>query len=203
MLAGAIFAGGKSRRYGRNKALELLEGKSLIEHAMASLRAFCDPLLVIANDLIPYVHLRATLVRDVIADQGPLGGMYTALLFSPRSWVLCKATDMPFLVADLAKMLLTLREDCDVVVPLFNHRYEPLLALYSRRCLPAIATALEKGDRKITSFYEKVRVRELPEEKWRTVDPDGLSFRNVNTQEDLEQFKGIGIDPDHTGVQWT
>jgi len=189
MLTGAILAGGKSLRYGRNKALEVFHGRSLIEHAVQSLRAFCDPLLVVANDLTPYFHIRATLVQDVVCDQGPLGGIYTALLFSPHNWVFIKATDMPFLVEELAQKMFTSREGHDVVSPMLKDRYEPLLALYSRRCLPAIAAALERGDRKITGFFRKVKVRGLPEEDWRMADPNGLSFKNVNTPENLEQLQ--------------
>lgn len=190
MLTGAILAGGKSLRYGRNKALEVFAGKSLIEHAVLSLSGFCDPVLVVANDLTPYLPLRATLVQDVIRDQGPLGGIYTALLFSPHDWVCTKATDMPFLKADLVKMMGALREGCDAVVPLLNDRAEPLLALYSRPCLPSIVAAIERGEKKITSFYRKVRVRELLEKDWRTVDPEGISFKNINTPEVLDELLG-------------
>jgi molybdenum cofactor guanylyltransferase len=191
MLTGAVLAGGKSLRYGRNKALEVFQGKSLLEYALGSLRSFCDPLLVVANDLKPYLHFRATLVQDILSDQGPLGGIYTALLFSPHEWLFVKATDMPFLVSEVAKLMLALREGFDVVVPMRNDRYDPLLALYSRRCLPPVAGALEKGDRKITTFFRKVRVRVLPEKEWRTVDPEGLSFKNINTSQNLEELKWI------------
>jgi len=189
MLTGAILAGGKSLRFGRNKALEVFQGQSLLENAVESLRRFCDPLLVVANDLTPYFHIRATLVQDVLTNQGPLGGIYTALLFSPHEWIFARATDMPFLVPELVEWMIRLREGYDVVVPVLNDRHDPLLALYSRCCLAPIAVALERGDRKIISFFRKVRVRELPEKEWRTVDPDGLSFRNINTQENLEQLK--------------
>jgi molybdenum cofactor guanylyltransferase len=191
MLTGAVLAGGKSLRYGRNKALEVFRGKSLIEHAVASLRDLCDPVLVIANDLTLYLHLRVALVQDAVPYQGPLGGIYSALLFSPHPWVLAKATDMPLLVEDLAKLMLTLRKGYDVVLPVQDERYEPLLALYSRRCLAPVAAALEKGERKIISFFEKVRVRVIPEADWRVVDPDGLSFSNINTPENLEQLRWI------------
>jgi molybdopterin-guanine dinucleotide biosynthesis protein A len=191
MLTGAILAGGKSVRYGSNKALEIFAGKSLIEHSVVSLSGLCEPVLVVANDLAPYLHLRATLVQDVVREQGPLGGIYTALLFSPHNWVFTKATDMPFLAKDLAKMMVALKGGCDAVVPLLNDRVEPLLALYSRRCLPSIAAAIEKEEKKVTSFYRKVRVRELPEREWRKVDPEALSFKNVNTPDILKELLGV------------
>jgi molybdenum cofactor guanylyltransferase len=193
MLAGAILAGGRSLRYGTNKAFETFAGMSLIDHAVLSLSGFCDPVLVVANDLAPYLHLRATLVQDVVRDQGPLGGIYTALLFSPHDWVFTKATDMPFLNKELAKMMDALREDCDAVVPSLNDRVEPLMALYSRMCLPSIAAAIEQGEKKVTSFYRKVRVRELPEKEWREVDPEGLSFKNINTPEMMKELLEEGL----------
>jgi len=191
MLTGTILAGGKSRRYGRNKALEPFLGKSLIEHAVESLCSLGNPILVVANDLVPYLRVRATLVQDVVRDQGPLGGICTALLFSPHDWVFVKAADMPFMVAELVNMMCALREGCDAVAPLLNDRVEPLLALYSRRCLPPIAAALEKGERKVTSFYRKVRVRELPEEKWRKVDPEGLSFKMSTLRKTSRSSEGL------------
>jgi molybdenum cofactor guanylyltransferase len=191
MLTGVILAGGKSLRYGSNKALEVFEGKTLLDYAVRSLRRFCNPLLVVANDLKPYLHVRATLVQDILRDQGPLGGIHTALVFSPHEWLLAKATDMPFLEPELVRLMIASRETFDVVVPMLNDRYDPLLALYSRRCLASVAAALEKGDRKITKFFPKVRVKELPEREWRTVDPKGLSFMNVNTPQDLEELKWI------------
>jgi molybdopterin-guanine dinucleotide biosynthesis protein A len=188
VLTGAVLAGGRSLRYGRNKALEGFAGKSLIERAVVSLSGFCAPVLVVVNDLTPYLSLRATLVQDLVRDQGPLCGIYTALLFSPHDWVFTKATDMPFLEVDLVKMMCASMDGCDAVVPLLNHRAEPLLALYSRSCLPSIAAAMEKGERKITSFYPKVKVRELREAEWRTVDPEGMSFKNINTPEALNEL---------------
>ena len=76
-----------------------------------------------------------------------------------------------------------------MVVPVRNGRWEPLFALYHRRCIPAIVDAVERGDRKIVSFYGKVKVKELVEKNWRAVDPEGLSFLNVNTPEEMDRLQ--------------
>ncbi len=192
MITGAVLAGGKSVRFGKNKALQDLRGKRFIERAVESLRPFCDPVMVIANDLELYLDLGVTLVRDIIPHQGPLGGIYTALLFSSSEWVLVKATDMPFLIPGLAASLIGAREGFDAVVPMLGDFYEPLLALYNRRCLPPIVRQLENPDeRQIVRFYRKIRVNGIPEEEWRKIDPDALSFRNVNTQDDLVEIDGL------------
>ncbi|MFZ2445200.1 MAG: molybdenum cofactor guanylyltransferase [Syntrophobacteraceae bacterium] len=188
-MTGAVLAGGKSVRFGKNKALEVFEGMRFVERAVASLRPFCDPVIVVVNELALYADLGVTLVRDVLPHQGPLGGIYTALLFSEAEWIFVKATDMPFLVPEMASLMIGAREGFDAVVPKRNDFHEPLLALYNRRCLPAIARQLETDERQIVRFYRKIKVRSIPEEQWRTIDPEAVSFRNVNTPQDLAELK--------------
>lgn len=190
MLTGAVLTGGRSRRYGRNKALEIFKGKRLIDRAVEDLGTFCAPVLVVANNLELYRDVRATLVQDIVPQQGPLAGIYTALLFSPGEWLFVKAVDMPFFVRELAAMMCAARDEAsEVVVPIRDGFWEPLFALYHRRCIPVIADAIERGERQVVGFYRKMKVKEIAEERWRTVDPDGLSFRNVNTPENMEEIE--------------
>lgn len=188
MITGAVLAGGESRRYGRNKALESFRGERLIDRGVNALRGFCDPVLVVANDLSLYLDVRATLVRDVSSRQGPLGGIYTALLFSPNEWVFVRATDMPFLEPKLPDLLLDAMSGYDAVVPMCGDLYEPLLAVYNRRCLQYAAELLERSERQIVKLYKYIRLRSVPEKEWRAVDPEGISFRNVNYPSDLDDL---------------
>ena len=193
-MTGVVLAGGKSVRFGSNKALELLMGKRLIEHALAALRPFCTGLMVVANDLEPYLDLDldAALVRDVVPDQGPLGGIYSALLFSPHDWIFARATDMPFLVPALAEKMIESKNGFDAVVPRLGPHFEPLTALYHWNCCPAVARVLEQeGERKAAHFYRKINVRYVSEEEWRAVDPEGRSFRNANTRQELAKLDGL------------
>lgn len=185
MLTGAVLAGGRSVRYGRNKAFEVFEGERLVDRAVGALRERCSPVFLIANDLRPYLGVSATLLRDIVPFQGPLGGIYTALLFSPNDWVVVRATDMPIFVPEMLECMLDLSgSGADAVVPRLGENYEPLFALYHRRCMPAIAEVLEGPQRNVISIYNKIRLRIFEEDQWRPVDPQGLSFRNVNTPED-------------------
>lgn len=188
-MMGAVLAGGQSVRFGKNKALEDFGGIKFIERAAQSLRSFCDSVIIVANDLAPYAALGLTLVRDVIPHQGPLGGIYTALFFSDSEWVFVKATDMPFLVPEMANLMIGARDGFDAVVPVKDGFYEPLFALYNRRCLHAVARQLEGQERQIVRFFRKVKVRSIAEEEWRSVDPDALSLKNVNTPEDLAEIQ--------------
>jgi len=193
LIAGAVLAGGKSLRFGKNKAFQQLGGKRFIDLAIESLLPFCDPVMVVAGEIEPYLDTGVMLVKDIIPNQGPLGGIYTALLLSPAEWVFVKATDMPFLVPEMASLIIGAKNGFDVVVPKMNDYYDPLLAMYNRRCLPVIARQLQEPDkRQVVDFYRKIKVRAIAEEEWRRVDPNGLSFKNVNTPSDLAEIDGLG-----------
>ena len=192
MITGAVLAGGKSLRFGKNKAFQQLRGKRFIDLAIESLRPFCDPVMAVVSAIEPYLDTGVMLAQDIIEYRGPLGGIYTALLFSPAEWVFVRATDMPFLVPELASMIIDAKEGFDAVVPKMNEYYDPLLALYNRRCIPAIARQLREPDnRQVIGFYRKIRIRTLTESEWRKVDPDALSFKNVNTLSDLAEIDGL------------
>ncbi|MEJ5348845.1 MAG: molybdenum cofactor guanylyltransferase [Desulfosoma sp.] len=190
MIAGAVLAGGKSRRFGRNKALEVFQGLRLIDRAVMNLSRVCDAVMVVANDLLPYADMDLLLVRDIVPQFGPLAGIFTALYFSPHSWVFVRATDMPFLDPSLAHAMtaFTHLPRVDVVVLKKEEKFEPLMALYHVRCLPHIRRCIESDQRQIISFYRNVRVYAVEESQWRRYDPEGRSLWNINTPEDYEQM---------------
>ena len=136
---------------------------------------------VVANDLRPYFGLPATLVRDFVPDQGPLMGIYTALMCSPNPWILARAVDMPFFTPPLlVAMMQECKETVEVVVPLVADQYEPLFALYHRRCLGAIRAVLEEARRQVK---EEVRTALLDFQAATTslalADPPGQGFQQV------------------------
>ena len=74
-VLGAVLAGGQSRRFGSDKALALLAGRPLIDHAVAALTAQCDAVVVVGRDIAP-----APCLPDWPAPgMGPLGGLAAAL----------------------------------------------------------------------------------------------------------------------------
>lgn len=187
-MAGAVLAGGQSRRFGKNKALEDFHGERLVDRVVDAVNRICEPVFLIANELEPYLSVSAHLVQDVLPRQGPLGGIYTALLFSPTEWVFVKGTDMPFFVPEVVEAMLDLRHQADAVVPLNEKKYEPLFGLYHVRCLSFVQEALARSRRQIISFYPRIRLRVLEEDIWRAHDPDALNFQNINTIYDYRQL---------------
>jgi len=124
---------------------------------------------------------------DIYPGCGSLGGIFSGLSAARVNWGLVVACDLPFLNPSLLTYLACLREGFDVVVPVRQGRPEPTHALYSKACLSHIEPRLKSGDLKISGFFEDVRVKYVPEAEIARLDPDFLSFFNVNTPADLER----------------
>jgi molybdopterin-guanine dinucleotide biosynthesis protein A len=119
---------------------------------------------------------------------GALGGLYTALSSARHPSVGVVACDMPFANPNMLKYQynLLLALGVDIVIPRGPDGLEPFHAVYRRQvCLPYVRAALQVGKRRVDSWFEKVKVRYLDENEIKRIDPDGLTFFNVNTPEDL------------------
>ena len=190
-VTGVLLAGGQSRRLGRNKALEPFHGQPLMARVAARLAQLCGELVVVVADLGKAAGLpvppSAGVTADLYPGKGSLGGIYSGLHAAANPWAVVVACDMPFLNVALLRHMLSLREGHDAVVPVVEGYPEPAHAAYSRACLEPIRRRLERDQLKIAGFFDEVRVRYLPEDEVRRLDPDLLSFFNVNTQEDLDR----------------
>ncbi len=189
-LTVAIQAGGKSSRMGRDKSFVLFQGRPLIEVVRAAVEGLGDELILVTNKPDAYAHLGLPMVSDLYPETGPLGGIYTALHHAAHPHVLTVACDMPWLNRPLLAYMAGLRGTADVIVPRWDKFPEPLHAVYSQACLEPIRDKLEAQMYKITAFYGRVAVRFLDRAEIERFDPDGRSFVNVNTAQDLAEEEG-------------
>ncbi len=189
-FAAIVLAGGRSTRFGRDKAGELLRGRSLLQRVLDRLDGIVDEYVVVkaAGQELPaiYASRPITYVEDLFPGTGPLGGLYTGLSCMAAVSAVTVACDMPLLKPALIALLRRLQPGYDAVVPL-NALPEPLCAVYATSCLPAIQAQLDASSYKMTSFLEAVNVRFVEPSEWRRLDADGVSFLNVNSQDNLER----------------
>ncbi len=204
-------AGGDSLRMGQPKALLAVPtpapapaptpapARSLIIHIAARLQPLAPTqTFVVANAAVAH-GLRAwrqavpdddapddfALLPDREPPAGPLGGLAMGLARC-KGWAALVACDMPLVNPALFEELLREvgeqpAEGLDAVVPVVAGRAQPLHALYHRRCLPAIETRLQAGERRMDAFFADVNVRYVDEEQLRSIEPTLQSFTNVNT----------------------
>jgi molybdopterin-guanine dinucleotide biosynthesis protein A/molybdopterin converting factor small subunit len=181
-----ILGGGKSSRMGRAKALLPFDGEPLILHIARKLKSIFIDLVVVAAPDQELPATGAKLVRDEVAYQGPVGGIYYGMRDAAGEFCFVTSCDVPFLSIDLIRYLVSLIEDNDIVAPYWEERFQPLCAVYRRSVLPLLEQQLERGELRPIYLYDKVRTRKVVAEEIRRVDPEGLSFFNMNSPADYE-----------------
>ncbi|HIC91281.1 MAG TPA: molybdenum cofactor guanylyltransferase [Syntrophaceae bacterium] len=196
-ITGAILAGGKSGRYGINKAFIQIGGIRIIDQITQIFRQIFQEIIIITNTPRDYAYLNIKIAQDIIPGLGPLGGIYTGLTYASNERTFTIACDMPFIKSELIYYMINLSGAYDVVVPKIQGRLQSLHAIYSKGCLPYIKELInsprpiDRDNLRIRNFYDKVRVYYLEEHEIKPFDSDHLAFFNINTQEDLEKAEEI------------
>jgi molybdopterin-guanine dinucleotide biosynthesis protein A len=189
-----VLAGGRSSRLGRDKASEVLLGRTLLQRTVDAVSRVADEIVVVrsAGQTLPHVDTEARLsvVEDAYVGAGPLGGIYSGLKAITRQRAVTAGCDMPLLQPDLLDELLRRSSGFDAVVPV-DGVPQALCAVYATSCLPAVHALLEAGAFRTTGLLDCVKVSFLEEEEWRRFDPEGLSFLNVNREQDLSRAKTL------------
>ena len=189
-LTVAILAGGKSSRMGRNKALLHIGEQALITRVIqASKPLLPSELLIVTNTPADYEHLGYRIATDTIKEQGAIGGIVSALHYSQTDAVLVLACDLPFVRTNLLKLLVHEFDQghYQAVIPTVAGYPQGILAVYHRKCLPYFESAIQNDQRKLKTIFGRLEhVMYIDESQWQTADPQGLSFNNVNTPDDLK-----------------
>ena len=181
-----ILAGGKSSRMGRPKALLEFDGAPLIFHLARRLKDLFDEIVVVAAPEQELPELPAMVVRDEVAHQGPVGGIYYGLKAAEKEICFVTSCDVAFLNPSLISYFLRQIVNYDVVVPYWEERLQPLHAVYQRSVLPLLKEQLARAELRPIYLYDKVRTLRIGEDEIRSFDPEGLSFLNMNTPSDYE-----------------
>jgi molybdopterin-guanine dinucleotide biosynthesis protein A len=204
-VTGVVLAGGKSARYGKNKALVIVDGAPLIERVIGEMEAIFQKIILITNTPNDYTYLALPIYEDLMKELGPLGGIYTGLNGIQTNAGFFVPCDMPFLNQKLIRYMVEIRNDFEVVVPRITGKLEPLCALYSKRCLPSVKRLIDAQEYQIFRFFDDVSVRFVEKEEIQRFDPELRSFFNINSPEDLNRYEVAlqrnSKDSIHIGIQ--
>jgi molybdopterin-guanine dinucleotide biosynthesis protein A len=190
--SGIVLAGGESRRMGTDKAFLEVGGIPTVQRVLKALEPLSDDLIIATNDPEKFAGLPARLVSDVYPGKGALGGIYSGLLAARHDYALAVACDMPFLNPRLLRYLVSLAAGHDVVVPdSGDGRLETTHAVYAKACLEPIKQLLLADQLKIVKLFPAVRVRYVRREEMLKIDPQLLSFLNMNTPADWQKVQQL------------
>jgi molybdopterin-guanine dinucleotide biosynthesis protein A len=179
-VVGFVVAGGQSRRMRRDKALLPWEGGTLLDHALTRLRAVCGEVRILSGAEARYADRGLPVDVDAVADGGPLAGLATALSVAAPRAVLLLGVDMPFVTVALLAYVRDALAGWEAAVPVLSAGAEPLCAAYGTACSVAVQETLASGQRKMTSFWPRVRVRRLGQADLAPLGPSARLFRNLN-----------------------
>lgn len=187
-ISAIILAGGKSSRFGSNKAFATYNGKPLLQNSIDLVQTLCDSVIVIGDKSLETITSQPVL-QDILPEQGPAGGIYTGLFHSKTEMNLIVGVDLPLLSVDFLAYLLTFADkNFKAVVPLFDGHPQPLCALYSRHYLDWMQEAMQKGSLKMRNIIDRQQTYYL-EIGQNLPFYSSLLFANINTLKDLENLK--------------
>jgi molybdopterin-guanine dinucleotide biosynthesis protein A len=199
-LTAIVLAGGRSSRFGSNKALARLHGVTFLDRVLGAARDVCPRAVVVLAPAQPEPALiereGVTFTRDLTPHEGPLAGVIAGLEAIATGWALVASCDAPLVQSPLLALLAGRRaESAQAVLADVGGRLQPFPAVVSRSSLPRLRAAFEAGERRIDRVLEQLPRVEVPEATLRFTDPQLLSFRNVNSPEDLAALELELSDP--------
>ena len=191
ICTGVILAGGKNTRMnGKNKATLCISGHRLVDLAYEVMNAFFDEILIISNTPELYTDMDVPVMADVLDIKSALTGIHTGLFYATRPMAFFLSCDMPFINERLAREILEYaKSGHDVVVPETENGYEPLCALYSKKCIKPVEYNLNHDKFRIKAFYKQVNIKRLKAKTLPGYHPN--VFFNVNTPEQLEEAERL------------
>ncbi|MDQ7041401.1 MAG: molybdenum cofactor guanylyltransferase [Rhodothermus sp.] len=183
-LTALLLAGGRSRRFGTDKARAEVNGKPMLQRVYEVARELTQHVLLSVRadgdfyfDLVPPAIPR---LLDPVPEAGPLAGLVAGLRAAQTPWLLALACDLPSLTPETLRLLLEARSsDTDAVVPVTSgNRRQPLCALYRVHVVQSVAEAqLATGRYALQELLDHLAITSLPL-------PDA-PLHNVNTPTDL------------------
>ena len=190
---GVILAGGLATRFsGKNKAFIQIGGQPILQYIVTVFQELFEEIILVTNDPLDYADWDLQIVTDHYKTRSSLTGLHTGLFYATRAGAFFSASDTPFIKRELIVTILeSFDHRTDVVIPQTQAGHEPLCAMYSKACLKPMEWCLNHDHFKIQNFFDRVRVKRLPESVLRQGDPDLVSFFNINTPEDLEKANQI------------
>jgi len=182
-IYGIVLAGGKSRRFGRDKGLVPYKGKPLAAHSLDILQPHCHQLGISTNNPEAYTQFGTRVFSDLLPGKGPLGGMYTAMKELPGKVFVFLGCDLPEVPIQLIGFLLSKLENRQAVIPVHKGFRETMCGVYRKECLPMIEKAMQQNRLRILDAlnYLDTGYEDIDREPFYR---PGI-FHNVNYPEDI------------------
>lgn len=175
---GVVLAGGRSTRFGSNKALAELDGFSLVRRAAMCLAEVCSTVVLAdaGQGLLPEIES-----IDDGPGRGPAAGLLGASLRYPGRDLLVLACDLPAVPVALLEEV-SAPSSADLIMARTSRGVEPLCALYRHPSLQRIAQRVANAEFALHSLITEAGLEAS------FVDAEDDLLLNVNRPADLERL---------------
>lgn len=184
-----LLAGGASSRFGSDKATVPFRGTTLVAWQVTQLLAVFARVLVVAKDperLGLRAETRVRLVGEEHPTHAALIGIVTGLRASDRAMNYVVGVDMPGTVPAVIHALYARMRGREASLRTDEAgRVQALGGFYSRRALPVLERHVAAERFRLTEVLAELDVARVSYGELRAMDPEGRSFWNVNTVDDL------------------
>lgn len=193
-VTAVILAGGRSSRMGCDKTLTHLGATPIVLHQLALVAPFVSHAIIATNNVDKFQEMLdcSPISTQVVSDlgqlyEGPFAGILSAARCATTEWLFVRAVDMPWLEPSLVDQLFEHAcDDYDAVVPRGARSYpEPLCALYRRQHVCKLQAAFDDGKRRVSTLFNGQRTAFIASEQIQSIDPQLISFQNINYPDQL------------------
>ena len=190
---GVILAGGKNSRLpGKKKTFRKIGDLMILETIYELFSNLFKEVIIVVNEPEEFAGWDMTVVTDIIPSQCALAGLHAGLFYASFPYAYVTACDTPFVKQSVVEYIVgQIESKYEVIIPRTDDGLEALSAVYSKDCIPLIENNLKKNIFMIKKFFRKKKVKEIPVEKLKALDPEMEFIFNINTPEDLEKAKII------------
>jgi molybdopterin-guanine dinucleotide biosynthesis protein A len=160
-----ILAGGKSRRFGDDKARAEHDGIPLVVGVARTLEPIADGTTVVAAQPGAYDDLGLRTIGDVVPDMGPMGGLLTAIddcRGGSDGWLFLAACDWVGAKPEWARRLLSEVRDGAQAVVFRSGKYQTMFALYHASIRGVVARHVEEGQLSLHRVFDDIETVSLP-----------------------------------------
>jgi molybdopterin-guanine dinucleotide biosynthesis protein A len=196
-ITGVILSGGKSKRMELNKSFLKVDNNFLIEHIYNIISSVFEKIIISTNEPELYDFMNVEKIEDLIKGFGPLSGIHSALTFAKTEKIFVVPCDMPFIIPDIIKYLISIDTSEGIVLPTANGQIQYLFGIYNKQILKLAEEIL------LANYSAKLKSKGFKKSAvslWNFVDRVGAEivdveekifymkdlFFNINTPKDWE-----------------
>ncbi len=198
MRSAVVLVGGEARRAnGQEKYFFTYLGRTFIERLVDSLQEVVDEIILVARNPEQCKRFRKIegirCISDIREGIGPIGGLHAGSVAARGDLIFVTACDMPCINPKVISYLFDSIDNYDAAIPTWNpDMLEPLHAVYRRQ---ALISYLENHEsRSLRAMIMNLSARFVPVEELKNIDPELLTFTNINKLEDLNRINTTGSE---------